>query len=89
MVVDNLDILSSGLSPTKADAPLLVDPDRMLAKPVALQRLQMIAGRGSQIVQSSGMFYGPEPPLCPGIEIWRKTLGRLAGGDRFNSLALE
>ena len=40
----DLDIFRPRRRPTKADAPLIEDPDTVLALPVALERFQMIAG---------------------------------------------
>jgi hypothetical protein len=42
VVVDDLNILSSRTRPAKADAPLVVDADAVLAPSLPLQRFQMI-----------------------------------------------
>ena len=44
VVVHNLDLMGAILTPDEDDAPLAVDPDRMLASPVASQCLQPVAG---------------------------------------------
>jgi hypothetical protein len=44
MIVHNLDFMGAILTPDEDGAPLAVDPDRMLAGPVASQCLQAIAG---------------------------------------------
>jgi hypothetical protein len=44
MVVNELDLVSVPIAPNETDASLLVHADRMLAAPVAAERLQPIAG---------------------------------------------
>ncbi len=48
MVIDNLDLFSVGASPGKADAPLVIDADAVLARPDALQRLEPVARREAE-----------------------------------------
>jgi hypothetical protein len=43
VIVRDLDILRPGGRPTKTNTPLVVDPDTVLALPIALERFQMIA----------------------------------------------
>ncbi len=45
MVVYDLYYHRPNISPHKADAPLIIDLNAVLALPVILQRLQMITGR--------------------------------------------
>jgi hypothetical protein len=52
MVIADFDIFGLSISPMEADAPLVVDPDRVLTAPVAGERLQPIARRGPQILQT-------------------------------------
>ena len=49
VVVDDLDVVRIAIAPTKADAPLIVDTDAVLAGPVALELLQAITRRHSQV----------------------------------------
>jgi hypothetical protein len=51
VAVDDFDVLSITASPLEADAVLIVDPDRMLASPILLQRLEVIARESAQIVE--------------------------------------
>jgi hypothetical protein len=48
MIVGNLNVITVTVPPHKADAPLPVNADRMLARSLSPQGLQMIAGRGSK-----------------------------------------
>ena len=43
MVIHDLDLLGIRAGPAKANPPLVVDPDRVLAAPAAAQRLQPVA----------------------------------------------
>jgi hypothetical protein len=45
MVIDNLDLLAMAILPDKATPPLVVDSDGMLPLPVAVQNLELVAGR--------------------------------------------
>jgi hypothetical protein len=48
MVIDDLNQFGT-ITPDKADAPLIVDPDAVLTATVASQCLEPISGRGSQV----------------------------------------
>jgi hypothetical protein len=54
VVVGKLDAGWTLLGPDEADAELIVHADRVLALAVALEGLQSIARRGSQILQRHG-----------------------------------
>ncbi len=51
MIVHELNVIGVPVAPDKADAPLLVDADRMLSAPLAGERLQPVAGRHAQVVE--------------------------------------
>jgi hypothetical protein len=51
MVVHDRDVVRIAVAPAKADSPLIVDSNAVLAGPIAAQLLQPIAGRDSKIVQ--------------------------------------
>jgi hypothetical protein len=48
VIIHNLDIARIAI-PAEADAPLIVDPNAMLARPVPAQRLKPVARRDPQI----------------------------------------
>jgi hypothetical protein len=52
VVIDDLDKVGVAVPPDKAYAPLIIDPDRVLAAPIAPQSLQTIGRWRSQIEQS-------------------------------------
>ncbi|MET3146050.1 UNVERIFIED_ORG: hypothetical protein ABIB63_001848 [Xanthomonas axonopodis] len=51
MVIDDFDLDHIAFHPSDADAPSIVDPDAVLAAPLALQRFQPVGGRDPQIVK--------------------------------------
>ena len=51
VIVDDLDILGIVINPAKADAPLPVDPDRILTGPSSAQCLQPIGRRHAQRIE--------------------------------------
>ena len=53
MIIDYFNIIHIVVPPDKADAPLLVDADAVLAEPVSFQALQSVARRNSQAVQGN------------------------------------
>jgi hypothetical protein len=54
MVIHDFDVLGSAACPPKADSPLVVDPDAVLALAVAPQGFQSIARRDPQVIEATG-----------------------------------
>ena len=65
MVIDNFDVVGIGINPTKADSPLVIDPNTVRASPIATQRLKPIARNSPQIRERNG-----------GAQMVEFTLGR-------------
>jgi hypothetical protein len=51
MVITDFDTFGSFLSPAKANAPLIVDPDAVLAGSIAFQRLEAVRSEPSKIFE--------------------------------------
>jgi hypothetical protein len=51
MVVDDLDTIRGAIAPDKTDAPLVIDPDAMLAAAVSCQGFETITRRRAQVRQ--------------------------------------
>jgi hypothetical protein len=81
VIVHNLDFMCAILTPNEDDSPLAVDPDRMLASPIASQRLQTVSGRKAQILQPLGCIDRGEFPPCPNGQIPRHAARLFAGKD--------
>jgi len=52
VVIDDFNVFGSVRGPNETYAPLIVDAYAVLPLPLALQRLQMIAGRHTQVIQN-------------------------------------
>jgi hypothetical protein len=61
MVIHNLDFVGVAVGETKADTPLVIDPDRMPAGAVASQRFKSVRGRQPQIINSGSRIQLPQP----------------------------
>jgi hypothetical protein len=53
MIVNDFHVVSISVLPIKADPPLIVDPNAVLAVPVAVKLLQSVSREG-QIAQAGG-----------------------------------
>jgi hypothetical protein len=51
MVVDDFDVPSAVISPSKADSPLVIDSNAVLAAPITAKFLQSVAWRRTKVVQ--------------------------------------
>ena len=80
VVVDDLDVEGIGGAPDEADAPLIVDADRVLAFPISFQRVKAIARRNFQIGQSSGQVHVFKFSDRPSGDVRRKALRSARGG---------
>lgn len=60
MVIGDFDVMRAVLLPCETDAVLVVDPDRMLPRAIALERLQPVAGRCAQVVKYMGRVQHPQ-----------------------------
>jgi len=84
MVIDNFDVDRAGcaVGPLKANPPLVIDTDAILALPIALQCFQPVAGQGGEIFQTGRR-------LCT-IYAARRDLMRFASdGFRFRRAILR
>jgi hypothetical protein len=80
MVVDNLDVPTFAVTPHETDPPLIVDADTVL--PFRVQRLQLIAGRDTQIIQSLGRVDGKQLGEGPLLDLQRQLANGVATEDR-------
>jgi hypothetical protein len=51
VIAGNLNLIRVTTGPHKADPKPVIDPDRVLPGSVALQRLEMVAGRAFQVLE--------------------------------------
>lgn len=62
MVIFDGDFIRARVCPPEHDPPLIVDPDRVTAATVALERFQAITRRNSEIGQFTGLIELDEGP---------------------------
>ena len=51
VIINDLNVVGIAVVPSKADPPLIVDPDAVLTGSVALELLEPISWRHSQIIE--------------------------------------
>jgi hypothetical protein len=79
VIIHNIDIEGISSFPTKADPPLVIDPDTVLPFPIPLQRFEPVPRWGSEIVEAFRLVQVQE--LAPGDP--------LDGAERGHILILE
>jgi hypothetical protein len=60
MVVNDLDLIRCAILPAETDAPLVIDPNAMLAHAVADELLESVARRDAQILERLGGIHSDE-----------------------------
>ena len=67
MIVDDFHIVGFAVAPPKANAPLIVDADTVLALPIALERFKRIPWRRPQLIKRFDRIkYEQLSPSWPG-----------------------
>jgi hypothetical protein len=69
MVVDDFHVVGVAISPLEADAILIIDSDAVLTFALAVQSLQPVSGRYTQIIQRHGGMQQEELFQCPHFQI--------------------
>jgi hypothetical protein len=64
MVVCYFNVIGVSVFPTKADPPLIVDPDTVLPFAVSLQGFQPVPRRNAKVLKVPGQVKIQEPPPC-------------------------
>jgi hypothetical protein len=54
VIIDDLDIVGAVIAPGETNPPLIIDADRVLPSPVALERFESVAWRRAQVIKYSG-----------------------------------
>jgi hypothetical protein len=83
MVVDDFDMRRSSFIPHKTDAPLVVDPDRMLSQPIGPQGFKTIAGRHPEIAQYPGLIQKTQLSESDVLNVRRQFSALAARPDQF------
>ncbi len=80
MIVAELNIVRIAILESKAETPLIVDGDRMLANPVTFQQVQPIAWGHQQVWEAKCRVDCFQLPQCAPGHVGRDTL-RLPGTE--------
>jgi hypothetical protein len=90
VVIDDFDVLCAvrAFRPFKANAPLLVDPDAVLALPVTRQGFEAVARKLRQVAQAGCRFKEPEPLFGLAAEPFERG-DPLSCGQTFGPLVFE
>lgn len=88
MVVHDLDIFRSGFRPAKANSPLVVNANAVLTGAIAFQGLKAVAGRYSQVSETSGDLELPHLASRDGSET-REATDADTCGEGFGVRTLE
>jgi hypothetical protein len=78
MIVNKLDLIRIAIPPAQADAPLIIDANTVLARSVAFEFLQAVAGRDSQVFELLGRVNEPELPQHRPLQVSREAPHGLA-----------
>jgi hypothetical protein len=89
MVIGDLDVFRSFISPNEAHPELIVDPDRMLSGPILGQSLKSISWRRAQVVQIGCSIEISELSAGNLHEVGWKALRALALIDSLSHPAFE
>jgi hypothetical protein len=89
MIIYNFDIICVALAPTKADPPLIIDPNTMLSSPVSFQGLQTVSRWDSELPQFGRGVNEQEFASCDSLHSRRKSSRLLRVKDAFGFLASE
>jgi hypothetical protein len=83
MIIDDFDMRRSSLIPYKADAPLIIDPDRMLPLTIRSKCLKTIAGWDPKISQRPGLIQKAQLSQGNILDVSRQFSAPASGPDQF------
>ena len=89
MVIHHLYIGDAGVAPSKANPPLIVDANAVLAFHLALQRFQPVGGRNAQVVEPSCVIDHAKLSPCDRLDRNRQAARHFAIPNTFCLLVGE
>jgi len=81
VVILDLHVLSASFGPAKANAPLIVDPNAVLASPIAFECLQPVAWWHSKSIQRRSSIEQVQLAIRGFMDAWVQSLRRLSTPD--------
>lgn len=79
VVIDDFDIGRTGSGPSETDTKLVVNPNAVLSRPFALERLQSVAWRHAQVAELTGNLELPKLAARDGCDTSAPTCAAPAG----------
>lgn len=89
MVVDDLDVLRTGVGPDEADPPLVVDADAVLPRSVTTQPFQPVAWKRPQVIERLGGIQPSESLERGSLNVGTQTADALAIPQTLRILVAE
>jgi hypothetical protein len=83
MVIHNLNLVRMTALPPKANAPLVIDSNAVLASPASFEGLKPVAGRHRHLPQFGGRVQGEEPPSRATLNPRREPAGKFPPKEPF------
>jgi hypothetical protein len=80
VIINDLDLESVASFPSKTDPPLVIDANTVLARAIAFELLQAIAGRDAEVFELLGSVDNAELPQHEAVELGGKVIA--LGGAR-------
>jgi hypothetical protein len=72
VVINDFDFVRIVLSPDKANPPLVVESDRVLTAPIALQRFEAVRRRNTQVLEPLRIVQEAQFSQCDNLNILRQ-----------------
>jgi hypothetical protein len=89
VIIHDLYVGRTIICPTKANAPLVIDPNRILTFAAALESFEPVGGRGPQVIERFSSIKGFELAARNLENLDWKALGALTVEHGLGGLALE
>jgi hypothetical protein len=89
VVIHNFNVEGVPYPPFKANTPLVIDPNAVLALPAPVQGFQMVCRRDPQIVQGNSPAYHSELPKGCLLNVVGQPMGESPVKNELGFLVLE
>jgi hypothetical protein len=88
VVINEFNIFCARINPTKAEAPLIIDPNTVLARSFSFQCFEAIARWHAQVIQSRSDLKLPELSPCNLLNV-HEAPNSAASGERLRVKTAE
>lgn len=87
VIVNNLDVPGIAITPVETNAPLRVDANAMLPKPVPAKNFQPVAGRDPQVIEATSRINRDQLGASPLLDLQGQSANGMACKDGRRILA--